>query len=94
MALLLLFTQQMGFAHAISHLSDLGSSSVKVKQIPLEQACDHCLAFAQIGSALSNDAGPFKAAPQDAEVALARATQDHCARTVCVFQSRAPPAVI
>ncbi|WP_295748465.1 hypothetical protein [Undibacterium sp.] len=94
LALLLLFTQQMGFAHAISHLSDLSSNSVKVKQVPLEQACDHCLAFAQVGSALTSDAGPFKATPPDAEVALSRATPDHCARTVCVFQSRAPPAVI
>jgi hypothetical protein len=93
LALLLLFTQQMGFAHAISHLSDLSSSSVKVKQVPLEQACDHCLAFAQVGSALTNDTGPYQATSQDAEVALARATPDYCARTVCVFQSRAPPRI-
>jgi hypothetical protein len=91
LALLLLFTQQMGFAHAISHLSDLSSNSVKVKQVPLEKACDHCLAFAQVGSALSSDAGPYTPPPLAAEVALSRVRQDYCSRTVCVFQSRAPP---
>jgi hypothetical protein len=91
LALLLLLTQQMGFAHAISHLSDFSSSSVKVKQVPSEQVCEHCLAFAQVGSALSSDAGLFQATPLAPEVALPRATQTYVARTVCVFQSRAPP---
>jgi hypothetical protein len=93
MALLLLFTQQMGFAHAISHLSDLNSGSVQVKQIPLEQACDHCLAFAQVGSALGSEHVPFKATPIAAEVDPGSAIHLLCARTVCVFQSRAPPGV-
>jgi hypothetical protein len=93
MALLLLFTQQMGFAHAISHLSELNSGSVQVKQMPPEQACDHCLAFAQVGSALGSDPASFKATAIAAEVALGSVTKGCISRTVCVFQSRAPPAV-
>ena len=82
----------MGLAHAISHLSDF-SSSVKLKQMPLERACDHCQAFAQVGAALASDAQPYKANVGDAEVALSCVASVHLARTICVFQSRAPPAV-
>jgi hypothetical protein len=52
-AFLLLFSQQLGTTHVISHLSsDFASSSSQQKQLPNEMQCDQCLAFAAIGSGL------------------------------------------
>jgi hypothetical protein len=91
---LLLFTQQIGYAHAISHLVKANYSESKNSQLPVEQACEHCIAFAQIGSALRSDPIFFAVTPVAAEIPQARSTQFHFLRTICVFQSRAPPAFI
>ena len=90
----LLFTQQVGYAHAISHLSGSNSSTTKNSQLPVEQACEHCLVFAQLGSALRTDPIFFAVTPIAAEIPQIRSTQLHFLRTICVFQSRAPPAFI
>ena len=53
LAFLLLISQQLGTAHAVSHLApDGGSSSSQKQQLPAELQCQPCLAFAAIGSAL------------------------------------------
>lgn len=91
---LLLFTQQIGYAHAISHLSGTNSSTTKSSQLPVEQACEHCLAFAQLGSALRTDPIFFAVTPIAAEIPHTRSTQVHFLRTICAFQSRAPPFII
>jgi hypothetical protein len=91
---LLLFTQQIGYAHAISHLSNPNSSTTKNSQLPVEQACEHCLVFAQMGSALRSDPIFFAVTPIAAEIPQTRSTQLYFLRTICVFQSRAPPAFI
>lgn len=93
LALLLLMTQQMGLAHAVSHLSNPQGSSQK-KQLPIEQVCDQCLAFAQIGSALTGHASLPAADVPHTLVIDANLTQIIVFRTVCVFHSRAPPFVI
>jgi hypothetical protein len=90
LALLLLVSQQMAIAHAVSHLSGTHSES-SGKQLPADQFCDQCLSAAQLDSGATSfasllfvDAGP---APAPA-ILLG---QGFVARTVCAFQSRAPP---
>jgi hypothetical protein len=90
----LLFTQQVGYAHAISHLSNANSSATKNSQLPAELACEHCLIFAQMGSALRTDPIFFAVTPIAAEIPQTRSTQLYFLRTICVFQSRAPPDFI
>jgi hypothetical protein len=97
LALLLLGSQQFGYAHAVSHLSDSSHRSQKNtqqnKQLPIEQVCDQCLAFAQIGSALTSHALVIFADTSPDSVTLPYPTHILANRTVCVFLSRAPPAL-
>jgi hypothetical protein len=103
LALLLVLSQQMGISHAVSHLSAVrhvaeqaqllsqdadGSAS---PGLALDQNCSQCLAFAQIASAIDTPFYSFPAVLQGAPLVLAFATPQACQRTVCVFQSRAPP---
>jgi len=99
LSLLLLVTQQMGVSHAMSHWagadttaqSQSGTTHTPSDGFADDQGCAQCLEYAQVSAAL---ASPAHAAP-----ALALASFDplvpsrlsDCARTVCVFQSRAPP---
>ncbi|MES2261652.1 MAG: hypothetical protein V4724_24310 [Pseudomonadota bacterium] len=100
LSLLLVLSQQMGITHAVSHLSDIRSSAGQQleqretslsKTLALDQSCEQCLAFAQIASALDTPFHSFPAAPHVAPVSIVVATPLACQRTVCVFQSRAPP---
>jgi hypothetical protein len=51
---LLLFSQQLGITHAISHLSSyVTSNSPQEEQLPSEMQCAQCFAFASIGSGLT-----------------------------------------
>ena len=91
MALMLLASQQMAIAHAVSHLSGTHSES-SGKQLPADQFCDQCLSASQLDSGASSfvsllfvDAGP---APAPAT----HLVHVFVARTVCAFQSRAPPS--
>lgn len=91
LALLLLLSQQMGIAHAVSHLSDASHKTSQNKQLPIEQTCGQCLAYAQIGSALT---GPSVLPLVQAAPALVIDTvlpQHFSPRTVFAFHSRAPP---
>jgi hypothetical protein len=102
LSLLLVLSQQLGIVHAVSHLSDgrhgtqlqqsqeRADSSVS-KNLALDQSCDQCLAFAQIASAVGTPFYSFPAASHAAPVASLAETPLACQRTVCVFQSRAPP---
>jgi hypothetical protein len=103
LSLLLVFAQQMGITHAVSHLSDGRESVLQQAQgagerdtsvsrnLALDQSCKQCLAFAQIASAIDTPFYAFPAASHAAPVSLVRATPLACQRTVCAFQSRAPP---
>jgi hypothetical protein len=93
LALLLLLTQQMGYAHTVSHLSGSGHLSQQNKHLPIEQACEQCLAFAQIGSALTSHLFQIFADAAPTPLPLPHVTPILIARTICVFHSRAPPVL-
>lgn len=107
LSLLLVLSQQMGISHALSHWSGNGNSGNSgrttasaderqgraSKSLALDQSCDQCLAFAQIGTALDTAVHSFPAA-RAAAVDVILAPQQSCSRrTVCVFRSRAPPVL-
>lgn len=88
----------MGITHAVSHVSDSRHAPQLVEQdtsvsktLALDQSCEQCLAFAQIASALDTPYHSFPAASHAAPVSVIAGTPAACQRTVCVFQSRAPP---
>jgi hypothetical protein len=105
LSLLLLLSQQMAISHAVTHwagsrhapaqmqktagqMRDGGISSAFAQH----QTCAQCLAFAQIAGAIGSPTRSF--APDSAATCARRisTTQPGCARTTCVFQSRAPPS--
>lgn len=95
----------MGISHALSHLSSVrggaplalrqgGDTEVRAaKPLALDQSCDQCLAFAQIGTALDTGFYSFPAAANTTAAVDATPAQSACRRTVCPFQSRAPPVL-
>jgi hypothetical protein len=106
LSLLLVLSQQMGIAHALSHWSGNGAGGGTAqaaragerqvsasKSLALDQSCEQCLAFAQIGSALDTPVHCFPATRADAVAVIACAEQSCCRRTVCPFRSRAPPVL-
>ena len=103
LSLLLLFSQQMAISHGIAHWSGSRGKTTQVraqpagqlkvaKSLALDQTCDQCLAFAQIGSALGTPTFAFFASTNTDSLAITVSAQPDCRRTVCVFRSRAPPA--
>jgi hypothetical protein len=101
LSLLLVLSQQMGISHGMSHWTDARSAAqgggphqrAAAKSLALDQSCAQCLAFAQIGSALGTPAHAVAATHAAAAAGIAYATPAGCLRTVCVFQSRAPPVL-
>ena len=89
----------MGISHGMSHWTDVRTAEQgggqnqrsAAKSLALDQSCAQCLAFAQIGSALGTPAHAVAAAHGAAAADIGYATPASCLRTVCVFQSRAPP---
>jgi hypothetical protein len=108
LSLLLLVSQQMAFAHAISHWSGmLGSANPAALQAEVdsdsaglasalaqEQSCRQCLAFAAIGGVVGVSARQFLPLDLRTERVQAFAGVEPEPRTVCVFHSRAPPAFV
>jgi hypothetical protein len=106
LSLLLLLSQQMAIAHAVSHWSGRsGSTPAGAEQqqsgerslseaFALDQSCSQCLAFAQIGGVVGSD--PFRFFPIDTGSSQACSDASHflTARTVCAYRSRAPPSAI
>lgn len=95
LALLLVTIQQLGFAHALSHLTNPNSprSSRNDTQQPVEKVCIECVAFAQIGAGLTG------AAPAPAVVAtqievVAAPFRVFAPEFLPVFRSRAPPTLV
>lgn len=89
----------MGITHAVSHVSDSRHGAPQrveqdlsvSKTLALDQSCEQCLAFAQIASALDTPYHSFPAASHASPAVVLTDTPAACQRTVCVFQSRAPP---
>lgn len=107
LSLLLLVSQQMAFAHAMSHWSGkIGASHPAVAQVQAgdesdlssavaqDQSCSQCLAFAQMASAIGSTPRQFIPLDLQAERAGGFIADEAAPRTVCVFRSRAPPSSI
>lgn len=100
LALLLLFTQQIGTTHVYSHWigvsqSDTAFSSEEQaehrKRIALHKACAECVSVAQMAAAITTPSLTVAIGAVGGGVIATPATLSACERTVCVFQSRAPP---
>lgn len=105
LSLLLLASQQMAFAHALTHWTGQLPAGVARVDVPagdsdlssslaLDQSCSQCLAFAQLAPAMGSTQPAF--APPDlraGRIALDAASAA-TPRTVCVFHSRAPPSFV
>ena len=110
LSMLLLVSQQMAFAHAMSHWTGkLGATHpvtalVQAAQsdgdgdlsssVAQDRSCFQCLAFAQMASAIGSTPRQFAPLDLQAERVIALATTERAPRTVCVFHSRAPPFVV
>lgn len=92
LAVLLVSIQQFGFAHALTHLKAPASSTAPKSDVPhpAEKVCIECVAFAQLGAALSGAAAPAHVIPAAIE-RLAVPLISHAAVFAPHFRSRAPP---
>lgn len=94
LAFALLFAQQGAAIHALSHLGEpLSSHSQQDKQLPHSPACDKCVVYAGVGTALASSALAIPSAvariPHLATTSPALLTQP--AR---LYHARAPPAFV
>jgi len=107
LSLLLLISQQMAFAHAMSHWSGkIGAAHPAVAQVQAggdndlssavaqDQSCSQCLAFAQMAFAVGSTPRQFIPLDLQAERFGGFIAAEAAPRTVCVFHSRAPPSSI
>jgi hypothetical protein len=103
LSMLLLVSQQMAFAHAMSHWTGKLGATRPVAQlaqlddkdlsssVAQDRSCFQCLAFAQMASAIGSTPRQFAPLDLQAERVIALVTTELAPRTVCVFHSRAPP---
>lgn len=94
LTLMLLLSQQLGYLHALSHLSDGSDNPLHSKQVPVEKACEQCLAFAQLDAA-----APVALDLPLVHVAVyplpeVRSPQQLALAFLSVFHSRGPPATL
>jgi hypothetical protein len=107
LSLLLLVSQQMAFAHAMSHwtgkigathpaaaLAQAGGDKDLSSSVAQDQSCSQCLVFAQMASAIGSTPRQFVPLDLQAERAGGFVAAEAAPRTVCVFHSRAPPSSI
>jgi hypothetical protein len=91
----LLMSQQLAVVHAVSHIADArphtSQHKQQNKQLPAEQSCAQCLAFAQIDSALTGSALPAQTTGIDVAVSLVPAAGRLGPDSFSAFHSRAPP---
>ena len=105
LSLLLLMSQQMAISHAMTHWAGSRDGAAQLHKaggqhqqsgvssaFAQDQTCEQCLAFAQIAGAVGSPARTFVADGSASCAIGASATQPGCARTTCVFESRAPPS--
>ena len=94
LAFALLFAQQGAAIHALSHLTEpLPSHSQQDKQLPHSPACDKCVLYAGVGTALASSALAISAAvahiPQLAFTPPALLSQP-----TRLYHARAPPILV
>lgn len=88
--LLLLMVQQSVLAHTVTHWNNVDPSQQE-QQLPHEQMCEQCIAFAQFGSSLASNFSIPLADNAAYPAPICQLTQEILAQTFCVFQPRAPP---
>jgi hypothetical protein len=100
LSLLLLVSQQMAVSHAMSHWTGSTDESVNVqfdgkskpsKVLVHEHSCAQCYAYVQLASAIGSSVYALPAVDVRWMHLASLAPSADCTRTVCVFQSRAPP---
>lgn len=100
LAFLLLFTQQIGVTHVYSHWTDAGRLAASLtseeqsehrKRIAVHKACAECVSVAQMSAAITSPQVTIAVVALGGGAVGVPATLSACERTVCVFQSRAPP---
>lgn len=89
LAVIRLFAQQVGMAHMVAHGSGHGRAHSHSKGVPT-QACDECLAFAQVEPAPPAVLPALVADEQPAEVTHV-VHRSITSRPLNAFHSRAPP---
>ncbi|MRW92000.1 hypothetical protein GJ699_18565 [Duganella sp. FT80W] len=101
LALLLLLTQQLGVTHVYTHLvaaeqqnlqlSDEDQESEHRKRIAAHKMCAECVSVAQMAAAITTAPLTLAISTLSSGPVSLPVTLPACERTVCVFQSRAPP---
>ena len=95
LAVLLVAIQQLGFAHALTHLGNAApqKSSRNDTQHPAEKVCIECVAFAQLGAGLtSQPAQP--SLPTQPIAAVEAPVRFYTPAFVSHFHSRGPPSSV
>ncbi|MEP6702328.1 MAG: hypothetical protein ABJB04_04995 [Betaproteobacteria bacterium] len=95
LAVLLVAIQQLGFAHALTHLGTATpqKSSRSDTQHPTEKVCIECVAFAQLGAGLTGQASPV-GVPAVHIAAVVVPFRVYAPAFVSHFRSRAPPSSV
>lgn len=102
LAVLLVLSQQLGMAHAVSHWSDFrrGTEQQRATDVDgngpsagltLDHNCSECAAFASLASAIHTPRFTFLAVDYSAPQSGVAVLQLHGARTARAYDSRAPP---
>jgi hypothetical protein len=100
LSLLLVVVQQLAVTHVLSHGTDGRHPSAQRQQsgsgdlsrkLASDRICHQCLAFSQVVFAVGSPYFALAVTDSACPPPLAPATPATCLRTVCVFQSRAPP---
>jgi hypothetical protein len=90
LALALLLSQQIAFAHAISHFASQPARSDQ--QLPDNKVCDQCIQGAQFGAALLDSGGAHSIFQAAASVSHPRPESVYQPLSLPPFASRAPPS--
>jgi hypothetical protein len=102
LAVLLVLSQQLGMAHAVSHWSDFRNGGAQQQAtdsgdgavsagLALDHNCSQCAAFASLASAIHTPSFTFPAVGYSAPQAGVALPQLHGARLARAYDSRAPP---
>lgn len=99
LALLLVLSQQLGLAHAVSHWSGYRQGMEQVQDsdggvnagLALDHNCSQCLAFAQLASAIYTPEFTFPTVAFVAPLATAADSPAPGRRNLRPYDSRAPP---
>jgi hypothetical protein len=100
LALLLLLTQQVGVTHVYTHWSGIEQQNVELtdedqaehrKRVAVHKVCAECMTVAQMAAAITSAPLTLAISTLSTGPVTLQVTLPACERTVCVFQSRAPP---